>query len=306
MSIILAYKYTTTYLSEFVMTQIASSNPLQSYFRQPKIYIQLPSKGKYYPPGSLEQTETGEFPVYAMTAKDEITFKTPDALLNGQATVDVIQSCVPNIKNAWHMPNLDIDAILIAIRIATYGEKMEVDAKIPTLMEDRTYEVDLRTILDSLIHHTFEDTIVVDDLVIHIKPLTYYEFTQSALKTFEEQRVFQLVNNEEMSEEEKLKKFNISFKRLTELTVGLVTNSIRQIDAGEESVTDPAYLQEFIQNADQKFYTHITEHIEDQKNKFSVKPMTVKPEPEELERGAPESFEVPIMFDQANFFGRKS
>ena len=31
---------------------------------------------------------------------DEITFKTPDALLNGQATVDVIQSCIPNIKDA--------------------------------------------------------------------------------------------------------------------------------------------------------------------------------------------------------------
>ena len=78
-----------------------NTNPLQKYFRQPKIYIKLPSNGKWYPNGSLEVTDNMEFPVYAMTARDELMFKTPDALLNGQSTVDVIQSCVPSIKNAW-------------------------------------------------------------------------------------------------------------------------------------------------------------------------------------------------------------
>lgn len=73
-------------------------NPLKKYFRQPKVYVTLPSKGEYWPDGTIEIPESGEFPIYAMTAKDELAMKTPDALLNGQATVDVIQSCVPNIK----------------------------------------------------------------------------------------------------------------------------------------------------------------------------------------------------------------
>ena len=103
-----------------------NDNPLAKHFRQPKLYIQFPSKGNFYPDGSLEETETGDYPIFAMTAKDELTIKTPDALLNGQATVSVIQSCVPNIKNAWHVPSIDVDAILIAIRIATYGEKMDL------------------------------------------------------------------------------------------------------------------------------------------------------------------------------------
>jgi hypothetical protein len=64
-----------------------------------------------------------------MTAKDELMLKTPDALMNGQATVEVIKSCVPSIKNPWHMPSIDIDTILIAIRIATYGENMEFSSK---------------------------------------------------------------------------------------------------------------------------------------------------------------------------------
>ena len=40
-------------------------NPLQKYFRQPKIYVQLPSKGLYYPPGTLAGDYTN-VPVFAM------------------------------------------------------------------------------------------------------------------------------------------------------------------------------------------------------------------------------------------------
>lgn len=288
------------------MATQTGQNPLSGYFRQPKIYLTLPSRGNFYPAGSIEMTESGEFPVYPMTAKDEITFKTPDALLNGQATVDVIQSCVPNIKNAWHLPSLDLDAILIAIRMATYGENMDITTKIPNIDEERTYQVDLRLILDQLIQNRFEDTVVIDELVIHIKPLTYYEFTQSALKTFEEQRVFQVVNSEDLSEEEKLSRFNKSFKKLTDLTVGMVSNSIQSIELGEEKVTEKQFIDEFIQNADKRFYKEITDHIEQQKENFSVKPLTVTPDEEERAAGAPESFDVPIVFDQANFFGQES
>lgn len=104
-----------------------STNPLASFFRQPKIYVSLPSKGMFWTKESLEMTENGELPVYAMTAKDEIMLKTPDALISGQATVDVIQSCIPAIKDAWKMPSIDLDTILVAIRIATYGEKMDLE-----------------------------------------------------------------------------------------------------------------------------------------------------------------------------------
>lgn len=278
-------------------------NPLQSYFRQPKIYLTLPSGGKYYPNSTLEHTETQEFPVFAMTAKDELAFKTPDALLNGQATVDVIKSCVPNITNPWFMPSLDLDAVLIAIRIATYGTTMELDTTVPVTQEKRTYQLDLRETLDNLNGNVFDDTLQVNDLTVHIRPLTYQEFTKSALKTFEEQRVFSLVNNEQIGEEEKLAKFAQSFKKLTELTIGMVVDSIVAIEVNGETVDNKKHITEFLENADKDFYNAIIEHVEKQKQKFAVKPLTVATEPEDREQGAPETFEVPIVFDQANFFG---
>jgi hypothetical protein len=277
-------------------------NPLQKYYRQPKLYFELPSKGKFYPAGVLETTETGEFPVYSMTAKDELAFKTPDALINGQSTVDVIQSCIPNIKNAWEMPSLDLDAALIAIRIATYGETMSLSTTVPGIEEEREFTVDLREIVSRFGGVDFDDTVYIDDLVIKIRPMSYKEYTQSSLKTFEEQRVFSIVNDDNMSEEEKINKFTATFKRLTEMTVGMVMSSIASIQVGEDVVTNSAQIKDFIQNADKKFYTAIVNHVTAQKEKYSVPPMTVMTDVEDRENGAPEKFEVPIVFDQANFF----
>ena len=37
-----------------------TANPLMKHFRQPKLFIDLPSKGLFYAPGSLEKTENNK------------------------------------------------------------------------------------------------------------------------------------------------------------------------------------------------------------------------------------------------------
>ncbi len=280
-----------------------SLNPLSKHFRQPKLYVRLPSNGNFYPRGSIEVPENLEFHVYAMTAKDELRFKTPDALLNGQSTVDVIQSCMPNIKNAWDVPSIDVDAILIAIRIATYGERMEINTTVPVINEDKKYDVDLRTLLDSLVSAEYVNVVQVKDFQIETKPLNYRMFTESALKTFEERRIIKIIDDEQLNELEKIQKFNESFQRLTELNVNIAIKSVVSVKyADEPPVTTPAYIQEFFDNAEKDIYKAVIEHIENQRKKFVIKPLVAKTTPEEIERGAPETFQVPIMFDQSNFF----
>ena len=107
------------------------NNPLETYFRQPSIYITLPSGGTFWPEGSIDMGDNNEIAVYPMTARDEIIMKTPDALLSGKSTVEVIKSCCPQIKDPWMMPTLDLDTVLIAIRIASYGEQMAVSTEVP-------------------------------------------------------------------------------------------------------------------------------------------------------------------------------
>ena len=277
-------------------------NPLSSYFRQAKIYLTLPSGGKYYPENCLDMPESGELPVMPMTAKDELALKTPDALLSGQATVDLIESCIPNIKNAWGMPSLDIDACLIAIRIASYGEHMTITAKAPNTKTDQDYTIDLRQLLDRYTQANFEDTYVTGDMTVTVRPLSYKEFSKVSMQTFEEQRIFSLVNNDQIDEDEKLKQFNTTFNKLRDITLGMVINSVVSIQVGDNVVTDRNHIVEFLENTDKAFFKSLSDHIEKQKQAFTVPPMKVEANELQKEEGAPDTFEVPIVFDQANFF----
>jgi hypothetical protein len=287
--------------------QPPGSNPLQKHFRQPKIYIKLPSDGKWWPEGSLELPENGEIPVYPMTAKDEITMRTPDALLNGQSTVDVIQSCIPNIKDAWKMPSIDLDVCLIAIRIASFGEKMEINTKIPNTTEERAFDLDLRHYLDMYISQEFEDVLQAGDFLVQIKPMSYQTFTQIALKTFEEQRLIAIVTQDDKSDSEKMQLFNKSFKTLTEINLNTVFDSVTAIQYQQDDpVTNRQHIREFLENTDTVIYNAIRDHVEMLRDRFQLKPLDVETTPEERELGAPETFKLPLSFDHSSFFGRKS
>jgi hypothetical protein len=282
---------------------VEQNNPLRKYFRQPKIYLRLPSKGKFYPIGSLDMPENEELPVYPMTAKDELMMKTPDALLNGQATVDVIKSCIPNIKDPWKMPSIDSDAVLIAIRLATYGEKLDITTKIPVIGDQRTFQIDLRSLLDQLINFEFSPYVPIsDELTVNLKPLTYKEFTDNSMRTFEEQRIFRIVNDESIPEDQKLQAFSNSFKKLTDITIELVLNSVVSIDTAEENVSDKRLIKDFFNNADNTVFDKILKHLQAMKEGYTIKPLKVISPSEDVERGAPEEFEIPITFDQSTFF----
>lgn len=279
-------------------------NPLASFMRQPKIYVRLPSNGEYWPAGTIILTETGEYPVYSMTAKDELMLKVPDAVMSGQAVVDVIQHCIPNIKNAWHMPNIDLDVALIAIRLATYGEKMTTPITFGDDIE-MEYTVDLRNVMDDLLNSITWDPVVqvTDDLTVFVRPMTYKQISESALKTFETQKIMQVVNNDKLEEAEKLKLFKESFSKLTDITLGMVQASIIRIDSSEGSTDNPKFIKEFIENVDKDIFNKIQEHLDRLRELNTIKPVIVTVTDEMREKGfTGDTVEVPMVFDPATFF----
>ena len=290
--------------TETAMPEITAlgANPLKKYFRQPKLYVSLPSKALYYPEGTIDYPENGELPVFAMTAKDELAMRTPDALINGQSTVDIIQSCIPNIKNAWAMPSIDVDTALIAIRIATFGETMEINTIAPNTEIERGFQLDLRLLLQQFAQVHFEPLIEIDGMKISIRPLTYAEFTETALKTFEEQRMFNLLNDDKLEQPEKLELFNTSFNKIRDMTIGMIVKSITSIEVDGEVVSNQIHIADFISNADKSFFDAVIKHIEKQKEKFAVAPIPVAADEEQVAAGAPAEYLVPVTFDQSNFF----
>jgi hypothetical protein len=276
------------------------SNPLANYFRQPKMYLRLPSQGQFYANGTLDVSQNDEYAVYAMTAKDELMFKTPDALMNGQATVEVIKSCVPAIKDPWLMPSIDMDAVLIAIRIATYGETMDIGSSCPSCNHRNEFEMNLLGHLDAVSQFQYESALHVGPLVVHIRPYTYKELSKTAIKTLEQQKIFTIVNDENLSDEDKITQFGNSFVKLTELTVDVVAGCITRIDTPEGSVSDQKLIIDFIRNASSEVFNKINSHILEMKDVMTLKAQGVKC----TECG--HEWEVNITMDQTNFFGAGS
>ena len=181
-----------------------SNNPLSQYFRQPSIYLKLPSQGRYYPDGTLNMPENGEVPVYPMTAIDEITQRTPDALFNGSAVATVIKSCVPNIIDPWAIPAVDIDSILVAIRIASYGHSMDVETTCPHCQNEEAYGLDLRTVLEQMKSPNYNEPVIAGDIEIYFRPMNYKNLNDNNLKQFEEQKLLQVIPSTELQDSEEV------------------------------------------------------------------------------------------------------
>lgn len=273
-----------------------AQNPLFKHFRQPAIYIRLPSHGQYWPENAIDIPHTGDIPVYPMTVKDEITLKTPDALMNGAGVVEVIQSCCPNIKDAWKAPLCDLDKILIGIRIASYGPEMDITTTCPHCKEENSNTVDLRLLIDSIQDPVYAD-VQCDELTFKLKPQTFDAINQSNIIQFEQTKLLDTISNSELSDEEKKQYFDQIFPRLTELNVMTVVNSIESITTSDgTAVTDQKYIKEFIDNCDRTVYTT----IKDTANKYAEQTRL-----EELKITCSEcsaSYITDLRFDQANFF----
>ena len=277
-----------------------SNNPLRQFFRQPSIYIKLPSNGEFWEQGALELPENQEVPVFPMTAVDEITYRTPDALFNGQAVVDVVQSCVPVIKNAWATPVTDVNSILVSIRIASYGHEMEVNTQCPNCSHQEEFVLDLRTVLDQLRSPDYKKVVRLGDLEIYFKPMTYRDQNSSNIEQFENQRMIRLIPESDLSDDEKIARMTDIMKNITFLTVKALKHSIAGIRTPASFVTEPEFIQEFLTSCDRTAFTIIRDHVIGLRTASELKPVQLKCTECEHE------YEQQLSLDMASFFAPAS
>lgn len=275
------------------------TNPLTKYFRQPAIYIQLPSKGRFYANGSLKLPANSELPVLPMTAIDEITYRTPDALFNGTAVVDVIKSCLPNIIDPWKIPGIDLDAILIGIRIASYGHTMDIETSCPYCQHENAYELDLRTVLDQIKAPDYNQPLKVGGVEIFFRPLSYDSINKNNLQQFEEQRLIQAIPTMDgLTDEEKMGKLKEALGAVSKLSLAAISESIEYIKAGDDRVDSIEYISEYIANIDKDSYKKIRDRVISFREQSDIKPLTIVCQNQECKK----TYETPFTLDVSNFF----
>ena len=287
------YKYYIIYLSG---AKTMAINPLQQYFRQPKIYIKLPSQGNYSAPGTFV-ADTNNLPVYGMTGMDEIIMKTPDSLLTGESIVQVIKSCCPGIANPWEITVLDTDLIFSAIRIATFGTQMGVTHTCPKCGTDNAYDIDLTKVIEHFSHCVYDNKIVLKDLVVKTQPLTYKQSTEFALRNFALQQ--QLAQADQMTDrEEQQKVINRLFLDLANMQNDLFWYSIESVEVGNTVVNEREFIREWVLNCDRDIFDKLKEQIEKNKDEWVTPMYNVVCENTECNA----ENKIKIDLDQSNFF----
>ena len=251
-----------------------SNSPLKKYQRQPKLYISLPSQGNWYPSGSLEKHD--EVEVFSMTAGDEINVKTPDALYSGVAVVKLIQNAIPSIKDAWFVPVIDLDYILAAIRLASYGENVELSAKCPHCGEASDYAIAIQHILDHMQAVEFINEVRVNDFIFKLRPLYYKEANQLTRESYTVQRLLkQYVANitDEEKQQEELTKL---YERLNEMTKSVIFSSVIEVVTPDnETERHYQFIRDFLENGDMEYYNAIKEVFDQNNERFQIPKTTV-------------------------------
>ena len=271
-----------------------SQNPLQQYFRQPKIWVGLPSNGAYSDPDTF-QGDVSNMPVFGMTGMDEIILKTPDALITGESTVKIIQSCCPNIKHAWHISTIDTNLLYAAIKIATYGNNISVNHTCPACSATHEYDVDLNFIVEFYNNCKYNNILKLGDLVIKTKPLTYKQATDIAIKAF---KLRQSLGQIEFLETEDEKSVAITklFGELSLVQNEMYLQSVEQVEIGETIVTEQEFIIDWLKNCEKSQYDSIKEHIEKNRTAWDLPSFPVQCTDCNTES------KIFIELDQSNFF----
>ena len=238
-------------------------NPLKQYFRKPGIWIKLPSQGNFYKDKPADLNDMGEIPIYPLTAKDELMLKNADALLNGSAITQMINSCAPTIADPMLMPAIDLDAILVAIKRCTYGDTQDVTCTCPKCETANEVSLNLNQIISSIKAVEKLEPIVFDSgLSVFIKPVTVNNLLSLNWVQFEQVRNIQIAEQNNIDETAKVNLMQRSYQLLTEKNIEIVSSCIDTVLLPDGvTVTDQQDIKDWINDLSKPDFSKIEDSI---------------------------------------------
>lgn len=240
---------------------MSNMNPLSQYTKIPIKFTKLISNRKVPYKDGVINPDIEEFGICARSARDEMAFNNPDALLNGQAVRNVIENCVKDIKNADELYLPDVELLLIGIKLATKESSYEIETACPECGKVGAFERDLNGLFEGASFITEEPKLILEDsgLVLYMKPHTWKQHTHFSTKSFQQQKSAQLADLA-TTDEEKLKIINKIFGDMAELQFEMLLGLISKIDCPNDVVvTDPEFIRDWLSDLDRNTVSMIME-----------------------------------------------
>jgi len=280
-----------------------TTNPLQKFYRVERLSIRLPSRGAYYSNNVVELNEDGEVGVMPMTAADEILLKNPNALLTGKAVADVIESCVPAVKNSRKLLACDIDALMLAIRSASFGDDSEMRVTCPN--KECGHENSYTLNLDSLLNESEEleeeyEVILPSGVGIYLRPGDFDSIVKQNKTLFENSKVQRALADPEISDHAAMQMLADVFANLSRLNFDIIKDAIIKVvfddeEGNTQEVTNKKHIEEFLKNIDSKSVEQVEDKILEIDKKGITRTIPAKCVECETE------WEAPVEFNPVNF-----
>lgn len=224
---------------------------LQKFYRTPKLFVPLASGNSYYDASVIEYTSEGEIGILPMTVHDEMALKNPDALLNGEAISNVLRNCVPTLKEPKLLLSIDIEALITAIRIASFGETTDVTFACPECKKDTEVSLNLKAAFHQM--KMLPATNVVhlpSGLSAFLKPSDYEGDIISFKISMESKRLIAEIAKEDESSPDRADLVKQLYKNVASHTIDLLVRSITRLVCDKEGidVTDKKEIADFLSN----------------------------------------------------------
>ena len=236
-------------------------NPLQGYYRNKEIFVKLPTGGKWMqnPP---QLTADGEIGVKPMTVKDELILTVPDALYNGEAMFDLVQSICPDIHDVADISLPDVDVILLASRASSYDKKFPVDAKCPHCESGQMFDIDLQVVLSHIQSVTDSIELQLDDLLIEMRPNTLSAVNANRIKTSETARIMlDIKRQEELADENLREKYGEQLAQIAAANFVLIADAIVKVTMPDGTiVSERQHLVDWLANSNRSTVEMISKH----------------------------------------------
>ncbi len=277
-------------------------NPLSKYTKVEVLYTRLATNDVVKYPEGVLVNPTVECGICARSARDELMFNNPDALMNGEAVASVIENCVPNIADARKLFVQDVELLLIGIKLATKEKEYQVEVDCPKCNHHGAFERDLDYLLNTATLLEEQPTLVLEEvggLVLKFRPHTWEEYSKFGLSMFQEQKKAKVLEGLEMSDEDKMKEFTEIFEVMTQLSFDMVVANIESIETADGLViTDKEFISEWLGEQP----TFILKQIREKADSFNKVGVS-----HEMEVGCSECGHEWLLenlqFDPSNFFG---
>lgn len=272
-------------------------NPLSQFSKKTARYIKIPSQGAGYQKG-IHLSDSGELAVYPMTARDELMLKSPDALLNGQAVISVLRNCVPDIADPSEILVTDLDAIMVAIRMATYSDVMEMVLECSNCNHKNTVDLNLPSLLDQQTYWVgITEVEMPSGIKVRLRPYNVRDKNRMSITSFDQMNRLNQIDQQAGQTSDKIISANESFNNLIDLSLDLVARSIEvAITPTGDEITDLATIKEWVLDLSKADFALIDSALRELVKIGVPKSMNVKCD------NCSTVFEAGINFNPSDFF----